>query len=83
MAEIALTVLDDSSIPPQSLRGTERAAIVIHLDAAALPAVDELTASCDQAEVRSRECAFTAPGFAVRASRNPVASCGWVNLAKS
>jgi hypothetical protein len=55
MAEITLAAVHDSDTPPRALRGQERAAIVIHLDAAALPAVDALTASSDQAQVRSPE----------------------------
>jgi hypothetical protein len=37
MAEIALVALHDSDNPPRGLRGEEHAAVIIHLDAAALP----------------------------------------------
>jgi hypothetical protein len=37
MAEIALAALNDGQRRPRGLRGDERAAVVVHLDAAALP----------------------------------------------
>jgi len=40
MADIALAAVNDSDTPLRELRGDERAAIVIHLDAADLPAED-------------------------------------------
>jgi len=47
MADIALAAVNDSETPLRELRGDERAAVVIHLDAADLPAED--------GPVRSRE----------------------------
>jgi hypothetical protein len=38
LAEIALAALADADHPPRGLRGDERAAVVIHLDAARVPA---------------------------------------------
>lgn len=38
MAELALTSINDSERPPRAMRGHELAAVVIHLDAAAVPA---------------------------------------------
>lgn len=38
LAELALAAVNDRAHPPRPLRGDERAAIVIHLDAAAIPA---------------------------------------------
>jgi HNH endonuclease len=38
LAEIALVALADADNPPRGLRGDERAAVVIHLDAAQVPA---------------------------------------------
>ena len=40
MSEIAQAALNDSGTPPRALRGDERAAVLIHLDAAALPQPD-------------------------------------------
>ncbi len=39
LAEIGLAALADADTPPRSLRGDERAAVVIHLDADRLPSV--------------------------------------------
>jgi hypothetical protein len=40
MAEIALAAVNDSADPPRALRGEERAAIVVHLNARDLPVED-------------------------------------------
>lgn len=37
MAEIALAAVDDAANPPRQLRGDERAAVVVHIDAASYP----------------------------------------------
>jgi hypothetical protein len=50
MAEIALAAVNDGETKPRDLRGDERAAVVIHLDASALPAE-----APDIAEPRSAE----------------------------
>ena len=63
MAEIAQATLNDGAQPPRSLRGDERAAVVVHLDAARVP---EAPAELAEAEPRSRErarpCARVAGG---------------------
>jgi hypothetical protein len=41
MAEIALAALNDSAHPPRALRGDERAAIVIHVDASRVEGADK------------------------------------------
>ncbi len=41
LAEIALAALADADNPPRSLRGDERAAVVIHLDASRLAAISQ------------------------------------------
>jgi hypothetical protein len=57
MAEIALAALHDSDNPPRGLRGEEHAAVIIHLDAAALPDQPPPAAEpdADRAEPRSAE----------------------------
>jgi hypothetical protein len=50
LAEIALAALADGEKPPRELRGHERAAVVIHLDAAKLPARPEAAQAGDEVE---------------------------------
>ncbi len=50
LAEIGLASLGDANNPPRELRGDERAAVVIHLDAAQVPVHDE-----DEVPPRSAE----------------------------
>lgn len=58
IAEIALAALNDSGKPPRGLRGHERAAVLIHLDASAVPhrlASDQLGAAGSPAAAHPTE----------------------------
>ncbi|SOD70844.1 uncharacterized protein DUF222 [Jatrophihabitans sp. GAS493] len=50
MAELATIAMNDSTPPVRELRGHERAAVVIHLDVAAVPAVEADTPTTSSAE---------------------------------
>ena len=54
MAEIALAAVNDGADPPRALRGEERAAIVVHLDAAALPEEGDEARSAERARPAGR-----------------------------
>jgi len=68
LAEIALAILAEGKKPPRELRGDERAAVVIHLNAARVPPRsaqrDPDDASCDQDQVAVPRSAERDPGDA-------------------
>lgn len=57
IAEIALAAVNDSTNPPRPLRGDEHAAIVVHIDAADIPATPGGSKPPDEAEAPDRSTA--------------------------
>lgn len=51
LAEIGLAALADGEKPPRELRGDERAAVVIHLDASKLPTTKDSADAADEVEL--------------------------------